>query len=515
VDRDTLIMKAVSAPAEIRVTFATADGGRRRQVFDRAFRVGREDSCQIVLADDVVSKQHLEIYRDQEGWWVRDLGSMNGTFLNGERVQHAQITRDSEIQIAPDGPVLSVELLNNEDTTLVQASAPPAGGGQPQEHRPETVPDLSAESPAEQVPQSVTQVLEKYTSDEPDHDVGPHTLVMRQAFSRVRNAARARYRVIILVAGGLLVIAVTIAVFQHLRLAKLTRMGVDIFYNMKALEISIEKLLEQAARSGDTAQLDKLAEQRRQLDEMRQRYRAYVEETGILSLYPDPQDQLIFKVARLFGECELNMPHEFMAAVKEYIQKWKSTSRLREAVRRIEEHGYAARAFRIMVDASLPPQFLYLALQESDFKPRAIGPRTRFGIAKGFWQMIPTTAAQFGLRTGPLVELPRYDPRDERFDFDKSTIAATRYLRYIYNTEAQASGLLVIASYNWGHNNIRRLLRKMPENPRVRNFWNLLAQNKIPRQTYDYVLYIVSAAVIGENPALFGFDFAPPLEGLE
>jgi len=33
----------------------------------------------------------------------------------------------------------------------------------------------------------------------------------------------------------------------------------------------------------------------------------------------------------------------------------------------------------------------------------------------------------------------------------------------------------------------------------------------VPKETYDYVLYIVSAAVIGENPRLFGFPFDNPL----
>jgi hypothetical protein len=51
----------------------------------------------------------------------------------------------------------------------------------------------------------------------------------------------------------------------------------------------------------------------------------------------------------------------------------------------------------------------------------------------------------------------------------------------------------------------------MPENPKDRNFWNLIKQYRIPEETYDYVFYIIAAAVIGENPRLFGFDFDPPL----
>jgi hypothetical protein len=57
----------------------------------------------------------------------------------------------------------------------------------------------------------------------------------------------------------------------------------------------------------------------------------------------------------------------------------------------------------------------------------------------------------------------------------------------------------------------------MPANPKERNFWRLLARHRdqIPQETYDYVFYIVSAAVIGENPRTFGFNFDNPLADLE
>jgi membrane-bound lytic murein transglycosylase D len=59
---------------------------------------------------------------------------------------------------------------------------------------------------------------------------------------------------------------------------------------------------------------------------------------------------------------------------------------------------------------------------------------------------------------------------------------------------------------------VREMLNKMPENPRERNFWKLLNRNLIPKETYDYVFYIIAAAVIGENPRLFGFDLDNPLK---
>ena len=151
--------------------------------------------------------------------------------------------------------------------------------------------------------------------------------------------------------------------------------------------------------------------------------------------------------------------------------------------------------------------------KKATYKYDVVGPITRYGYAKGMWQFIPMTATQYGLQTGPLVDLNKYDPLDDRYDFSKATRAAAKYINYIYQTEAQASGLIVIGSYNWGENNFRRLVKELPEDPKQRNFWNLLVKyrDRIPDETYNYVFYIFSAAVIGENPRLFGFDFDNPL----
>jgi hypothetical protein len=70
-----------------------------------------------------------------------------------------------------------------------------------------------------------------------------------------------------------------------------------------------------------------------------------------------------------------------------------------------------------------------------------------------------------------------------------------------------------MASYNWGEQRVIRMLKTMPANPRERNFWKVLEQHRdqVPAETYNYVMRIVSAAVIGENPKLFGFAFDSPL----
>ena len=161
-----------------------------------------------------------------------------------------------------------------------------------------------------------------------------------------------------------------------------------------------------------------------------------------------------------------------------YIRKWQSTGRFARAVKLAQEKGYINRIAAEFIGHNLPPHFFYLAMQESDFDPFRAGPPTSWGIAKGMWQFIPETGARYGLSAGPLVKLQRPDPQDDRSQWERATQAAARYIKDIYSTDAQASGLLVMASYNWGERRIIDLLRRMPANPRERNFWKLLEKHR-------------------------------------
>ena len=53
--------------------------------------IGRSSACEIVLGDDTVSRRHAELRFDDGRWMLRDLGSSNGTYVNGRFVTEAEI----------------------------------------------------------------------------------------------------------------------------------------------------------------------------------------------------------------------------------------------------------------------------------------------------------------------------------------------------------------------------------------------------------------------------------------
>ncbi|WP_281175548.1 FHA domain-containing protein [Nitriliruptor alkaliphilus] len=61
--------------------------------------VGRHPDADIFLDDVTVSRRHAELHRTDEGVLVRDLGSLNGSYVNGERVEERLLVTSEELQI--------------------------------------------------------------------------------------------------------------------------------------------------------------------------------------------------------------------------------------------------------------------------------------------------------------------------------------------------------------------------------------------------------------------------------
>lgn len=484
-------------------------------LFARTFTIGRSEGNDLSIVDSEISRNHVEIIKDPSGWLIRDLDSTNGSYIDENRVSYERL------------PIPSILRLGHSDTS-VYIDVP--GGQSALQAQP--VSQLSLDDDVTQIVtgDAKTQIRPSPSTDFPSKEeiarrylskdaegAGEYTQIVRKIIQEDSKKKTSKYKWVLGVAFIFLTCAVSIVTYQQNQLSTARELAINIFYDMKTLEVDLVKTELELKKTTDTALMVSVDKKRVRLKKMRERYSQYIDELGIVdvsALSKNKDDWLILKVARDFGECDIDLPPGFTEEVKKYIRYWQNSPRMRNAMKRLYDNGFETVALDALKKEGLPPQFLYLSMQESNFNVKAVGPSTRWGIAKGAWQFIPVTATEFGLKIGPLSETREYDPDDERHDFAKSAAAAARYLKEIYSTEAQASGLLVMAGYNWGHNRVKRLIKQMPDNPRDRNFWQLIQTYKIPDETYDYVFYIFSAAVIAEDPEFFGFEFKSPTAGI-
>jgi membrane-bound lytic murein transglycosylase D len=473
----------------------TCDG--RELVFTNDFDIGRGETSTFRILNEYVSRKHAEITCVQGQWWINDTGSANGLFISGSRVTAAPIADSMTVRLGVGGPFVTLSV-----------------------HRPEPgtapAPKQAASDPGQRT--ILAGISDRYFGkDNGGAPAGERTIMIRRAFDLVQKKQRRRNMLMFTVLGIALICAAAFGYHQRQRASRSAVHAQEMFYAIKTLDVDIARVENKLARADPPQSEQNIAEDRLRRRNLEQNYERYLTASGLYDPKMSEKRKLILRVARIFGEYELATPASFEREVETYIAAWRATPKFVRGISRANEKGYTPVIVREFLKQNLPTQFFYLALQESEFDEYVSGPRTRKGFAKGMWQFIPETAAKYGLRIGPFVDYPRVDPVDERHQWAKATAAAARYIKDIYATDAQASGLLVMASYNWGEQNVVPLLRSLPANPRERNFWRLITEHsaKLPDETYRYVLSIFSAAVIGENPRLFGLNLDNPLIAAE
>jgi hypothetical protein len=81
-----------------------ADGpaaGKRFFLEQGALLIGRDEACDVVIADRQVSRHHASVTHEEDSYVLRDLDSKNGTFVNGQELAGPRALQDGdEIQIA-------------------------------------------------------------------------------------------------------------------------------------------------------------------------------------------------------------------------------------------------------------------------------------------------------------------------------------------------------------------------------------------------------------------------------
>jgi hypothetical protein len=82
--------RAAEAPALLALDW----NGERREL-----ALGRDPACEVVLSDPTVSRRHAQLHFRDGRWILQDLGSRNGTIVNGVRVGRCELRPGDELRV--------------------------------------------------------------------------------------------------------------------------------------------------------------------------------------------------------------------------------------------------------------------------------------------------------------------------------------------------------------------------------------------------------------------------------
>jgi len=129
----------------------------------------------------------------------------------------------------------------------------------------------------------------------------------------------------------------------------------------------------------------------------------------------------------------------------------------------------------ILQNEGIPLELASVAVVESGGRTDALSAKG----ARGLWQLMPDTARRYGLMVSA--------SRDDRLDAEKSTRAAARYLRDLY--QQFGSWPLALAGYNAGEQALQRAVERAGSS----DFLQLSSLRLLPQETRNYVPAVLSA----------------------
>lgn len=426
------------------------DGGRRGTPLPlrgRELVLGRDPSADLRFDHVVVSRRHAVLRELGAGYTIQDLGSANGTRINGADFRDALLLRDGD-RIELGG---QVELLYEEGeapgevrwgaiAAVVLSVLVLVGGG----------------------------AVWLFSGGRPDFGEATKLAAQGLRASQAGDAARAKDR--LRSAAGMLykngelddVPRSDVMRVAMQRLGQSLEPPADLWsVFQRALEETKPKPKPPSANTPVGCRLDRVPPSA--LDAcLRERI-----ELVLIDLRQDPT-HIPDSFPHQVGE-RLLQEHDFIE---------RSLQRGRPIIPMLEHELEAAK---------MPPLLQYLALIESGYQNKAVSSAQ----AMGLWQFVPSTARQYGLKVG--------GPNDERRDPAKSTRAAAHYLRDLAFEFGGDALLLALAGYNRGENGVRRALKKLDDPFSDRNYWRLVEEGLLPKETAQYVTRFMAAAVAGEG----------------
>ncbi len=466
---------------ETTIEFTTGENtGKRIKFTQDNILVGRSPEADLTLSSDLVSFEHCRFTVKADGLYLVDLGSSNGTLVNGSRHNSGFISFGDKVAFGEGGPEAKITFTESHGRT-----SRPASGTAPASSARVGVLNLSVKGGKNYnfSPGKIRIGRDSECDIELDHlmvsrvhaeiDFAGDSISIKDlnstngTFVNGEKVSSANIR-----PGDMLTIGDNGPEIMVGGSAVRGGKGAGKFFKIVIPVILLAALL----FAGYRYMYQPWSEKKIVEEETMQEY-VTMRLRELSATMGDPQDDI---------------PLIFTESVIKYINKFTSNLRnwFAKSLDRSELHMGMMR--RILRGNGLPEELVYLAFVESGFDSTATSPVG----ARGLWQFMPATAGDFGLRVEPGVIDDRIDPK-------KSTEAACKYIKQLYNL--YNSYMLAMASYNTGPGRVGGALRRIDVIDQNR-FWYLVKRDMLHNETTEYVPKIMAAMIIGSDLERFGFE---------
>src|SRR5580704_4194732 len=287
----TMTQATKGAVPALKVTAEVSPGTWCNFRFDKPFKIGRLKDCDLFIDNSFVSRVHAAVAFEDGHWTVRDLGSANGLFFRGASVPFVSVDGLTVVRLGVEGPEVKLEV---------------------EKPLPEPPPQKTLRVKDTAIDHYIDHYFGKPAADQP---AGEHTMFIRQAYAQVEKKQKKKFGLIIATLVIFILAAGLLAYREHRQLLQQRATAEELFYAIKAQDIDLANLDRALGNTDSQAGVEELAKFRARREEMEKNYDKYLATLHTYSAKMTEQHRLVLRVARIFGECELEMPPDFEAEI--------------------------------------------------------------------------------------------------------------------------------------------------------------------------------------------------------
>ena len=508
----------------------------------------------------LVSGKHAIIEKRGEALVLRDLGSTNCTFINGDQVAEHELGADEVISLGVSGPKMRVlnRVPGATDSTMMRPVSGLAAAASSQEGKQLRTEFENKRSPGKatpppgfmkpkgkQPPQGSQGPLGNLglggfggSGNTGGDDAGNYTIGLAHRFKEdeaghdeLKDLMKDKARAARIVKSGVLskrdAMMIHSAAMNHSSQKKrawwilgsvstvaLIIVGILLYQNMGyrgklkeqqnllSTAHTLEQQLAQAKQAGPAESDEEkalLVAKLRAAERQLMSVRSNLKSSDLLSTYKNPLGREIHTILEGFGKRDYIVPDIFISQVEKHIYTFtKTSSRNIMTMSFANSHKYKQLIEDELTRQGMPLAFYYLSMHESLLDSAII---SKAG-ARGLWQFMPETARDYGLKVPGDWETQPAE-YDQRTNPRLATQSGVKYVKNLYAEFGDVA--LAMAAYNAGEGRIRKALRSIEDPINNRDFWYIYRLGTLAAETNEYVPKIIATMIIDKNHERYGF----------